>query len=97
MVPQSSDFTVTWTGGMANAVDDLMVVSAGSGSNGTIHCDDVPDTAGSITVPSALLANLPKGTLTIALTRIVTATATGANVTVTIQAPATLAGLGTLQ
>lgn len=95
MIPQSSDFTVTWTDRISGAVDDLFIAQPGGDA---IRCNDVPDTAGSITVPSALLANLNKGaTLAISLYRFVITTTNAANVTVTTGAGAELIGHGTLQ
>ena len=94
-VPQSSDFTVTWTGGTASAVDDLFVTAVGGGS---IRCYDVPDTSGKITVSSTLLANMTKGaTLSITLYRFVITTASAPNATVTVGAGVELIGRGTLQ
>ena len=96
MVPQSSDFTLTWTGGMAGAVDDLFITAVGGG--GTISCYDVPDTTGSVTVASTLLANMTSGAmLIITLYRFVITTANAANATVTIGAGAELIGRGMLQ
>ena len=95
MVPQSSDFTVTWTGGTSAFVDDLFITAVGGGS---IRCYDFRDTSGKITVPSTLLANMTKGaTLSITLYRFAIITASAPNATVTVGAGVELIGRGTLQ
>jgi hypothetical protein len=99
MVPSSSDFTVTWSpDATAGAAASIFVgATKGSTADGSIACNGM-DSAGSITVPSTLLANMTSGdTLQIVLTRLVSTTVTTGNVKVAIGVSAETLGSGQLQ
>jgi hypothetical protein len=99
MVSSSSDFTITWTPAATSGVASGIFVSALKGSvpDGSISCNGT-DSAGSITVPKALLANMSTGDdLQIVLSRLVSTTVTSGNVTVIIGVSAETLGAGQLQ
>ena len=98
MVSASSDFTVTWTAGNTGAASGIFVgAMKGMTGDGSISCNSM-DSAGSITVPQALLANLTSGDdLTIVLTRLVSKPVTTGNVSVIIGVSAETLGTGKLQ
>lgn len=99
MVSATSDFTVTWTPGATSGAASSIYVNAlmGMTPDGAISCNGM-DSAGSITVPQALLANLTSGdALQIVLTRLVTSVVTTGNVKVLIGVSAETLGAGQLQ
>jgi hypothetical protein len=98
-VPKASDFTITWTAGTTAGSLAFFALAAlkGSTSDGTITCQ-VMDSAGTLTVPRALLGMMTTGdNLTIALDRLTTNKVTTGNVTVRVDAFAETAGAGKLQ
>lgn len=98
-VPKASDFTITWTAGTTAGSLAYFVIAAldGSTSDGTIACQ-VMDSAGTVTVPKALLGNMMTGdNLTLALDRLRTNEVTMGNVTVRVDAFTETAGIGKLQ
>jgi len=99
MVSASSDFTVTWTpAGTSGAASSIFVgATKNSTPDGSISCNGM-DSAGTITVPQALLANMTSGDgLQIVLTRLVSSTLTAGNVKVAIGVSAETLGAGQLQ
>jgi hypothetical protein len=98
-VSASSDFTVTWTPGATSGATSGIFVGAlkGMTPDGSISCNGM-DSAGSITVPQALLANMTSGDdLQIVLTRLVSSMSTAGNVDVLIGVSAETLGSGKLQ
>ncbi len=86
VIPRNADFTVTWTPGSGDTVELQLSATNGTADDGSIDCT-VPDSDGTITVPSALLGNFTandKGSAL--LVRSWANTATGANVTVYLSA-----------
>jgi hypothetical protein len=78
-VPLSSDFAISWTAGNGTNVTALLAVKSG-----TITCQ-VSDSAGTVSVPSALrgkLTTMQEGVLT--LSRSVSTKVSGSNATVTL-------------
>jgi hypothetical protein len=99
MVSASSDFTVGWTAGTTSGVACSVFVGASKGMtpDGSISCNGM-DSAGSITVPAALLAKMASGDdLTIVVTRLASSTVTAGNVKVLIGVSAETLGVGKLQ
>jgi hypothetical protein len=98
-VPANSDFTVGWTAGTTSGVASSVFVGAMKGMtpDGSIYCNGM-DSAGSITVPQTLLANMTSGDdLQIVVTRLVSTTVKAGNVTVLIGVSAETLGVGKLQ
>ena len=94
-IGRASDYVVRWapdtvTPGASVALD------LNSWTHGEIECD-VPDSDGSLTVPSKLLSQLSAGTYGLALARYLNSSAGADNATVTIQSSVELLNDATLQ
>lgn len=91
-VPIKSDFVVTWTAGNGSTVRLFVDALKGTAQQGAITCD-APDSAGSVTVPAALLGHLATGDTGVAtLTRGTTSTVKGGNAQVSILSSVTTGG-----
>jgi hypothetical protein len=92
-VPIASNLDVTWTAGNATSMVVLLTAVKGKAGDGSILCD-VADSAGTVSVPTALLSKLTTGDVgTITLTRSTVTTVTGSNATVELVGTATASGL----
>ncbi len=92
-VPLASPLVVSWTAGTATTVRVTLLAAKGTAGDGLISCS-VDDSAGTVTVPTALLSKFATGdTGALSLTRQSTNTATGANVTVQLLSSTTSTGL----
>lgn len=99
MIPIGSDFTVSWTPGGTSGVGCSIYLSATKSStpDGSITCTGM-DSAGTLTVPQALLAKMTTGdTLQIVLTRITSSLVTTGNANVVIGVAAETLAAGQLQ
>jgi hypothetical protein len=99
MVPSNADFTVTWAPDGTSATASSIFVGGvkGNAPDGSIYCNGM-DSAGTITVPQALLANLTGAdSLQIVLSRLASSTVSTGNVKVIIAVSAETAGAGKLQ
>jgi hypothetical protein len=99
MVPSSADFTVTWAPDGTSSTASSIFVGAlkNMAPDGSIYCNGM-DSAGSITVPQALLANMSSGdALQIVLTRLMSNTVMMGNANVIIAVSAETLGAGQIQ
>jgi hypothetical protein len=91
-VPITADLTVSWTASTATSMEVLIDAIKTNKGDGTITCL-VADSAGTVSVPSALLGKLTTGdTGLISLTRTNLTKSTDGNVTVNLTSTVTAAG-----
>jgi hypothetical protein len=96
-VPLATDFVVTWTPGTGTDVRLFVDALKGTAQEGAITCD-AADSAGTVTVPAALLAKLATGdTGVITLTRSNLSTGTDANTTVDLLSTTSTGGTAKFQ
>ena len=96
-VPITADFAVKWTPGSASTVRLFVDAVKGTAQVGSIACD-VADSAGSATVPAALLSKLTTGDGgVITLTRATVTPATDGNATVDLLSTVTTGGTAKFQ
>jgi hypothetical protein len=92
-VPLASPLVVSWTAGTATTVRVTLIAAKGTAGDGIISCS-VDDSAGTVTVPTALLSKLATGdTGVLSLTRQEVNTATGNNVTVQLLSSTSATGI----
>jgi hypothetical protein len=92
-VPLATPLVVSWTAGTATTVRVTLLAAKGTAGDGLISCS-VNDSAGTVTVPTALLSKLTTGDNgVLSLTRQSVNMATGANVSVQLLSSTTSAGL----
>lgn len=86
IIPTGADFRVSWMPeGRDGEEMQLQINMIDSGGNAPVILCDVPDSTGSVVVDASLFARMPSGaTGGIHLTRSITSTAYGANVSVTL-------------
>jgi hypothetical protein len=92
-IPLASPLVVSWTAGTATTVRVTLIAAKGTAGDGVISCS-VDDSAGTVTVPTALLSKLTTGdTGVLSLVRQEVNTATGNNVTVQLLSSTTATGI----
>jgi hypothetical protein len=96
-VPIASNLTISWTAGNGTNVHVLIAAAKGTAGDGTITCT-VADSAGTVSVPSALLGKLTTGDNgLISLTRTTVTTVSGPNASVGLGATSSTSGLAKFQ
>ena len=96
-VPIASNLAVSWTAGNGINVRVLLAAAKGTAADGSITCV-VPDSAGTVSVPSALLGKFATGdTGLISLTRTSSNQVSGANATVLMAATTSVGGTAKFQ
>lgn len=92
-VPLATALVVSWTAGTATTVRVTLLAAKGTAGDGLISCS-VDDSAGTVTVPTALLSKLTTGDNgVLSLTRQSVNMATGANVSVQLLSSTTATGI----
>jgi hypothetical protein len=91
--PRTQDFVISWTPDTVTGESMVFATAFNTGNPAIITCT-VDDSAGTLTVPAAILGMLPSGpqTLQVSLTRLVQTTVTASNASVQLVAITVLPG-----